>query len=69
MYDNYAHNIVSFAGRGIIETPLENVAAFVKNLDSAFIWKKFITVSYTQHYNQGTRYIYAGMHRILDVKE
>ena len=39
--------LVSFAGRGIIETPLEEVAAFIKDLESSFIWKKFITVSYS----------------------
>ena len=46
------HTLISFAGRGVIEVPLNDVASFIKDLETSFIWKKFIMVSY--NYNNIT---------------
>lgn len=37
-------NLTYFAGRGIVTAPYADVAEFVKDPESAFIWDKFLIV-------------------------
>ena len=38
-------HIHSWMGRGVINKPLETVAAFMKDIQSSFVWDSFLVVS------------------------
>ena len=35
----------SFMGRGVIDAPLSEIAAFIKNVESSLTWDRFVIVS------------------------
>ena len=37
--------LTSFAGRGLVAAPYATVAEFVKDVDSTYVWDKFLVVS------------------------
>ena len=36
----------SYAGQGVLEVPLHQVADLVKDIESSFIWEKYLVVCY-----------------------
>ena len=41
--------LTNFAGRGLVAAPYTSVAEFVKDVDSTYVWDKFLVVSLLQH--------------------
>lgn len=38
-------------GRGVIDEPMDVVAALYKDVENFYIWDKFLVVSFTSKYN------------------
>ena len=41
---NKSSKLTSFSGRGVINAPYTAVAEFIKEIDSSFVWDKFLVV-------------------------
>ena len=41
---NKSSKLTSFSGRGVINAPYTAVAEFIKDIDSSFVWDKFLVV-------------------------
>ena len=42
---NKSSKLTSFCGRGVIDAPYTALAEFVKDIESGFVWDKFLVVS------------------------
>ena len=42
---NKSSKLTSFCGRGVINAPYTAVAEFVKDIESGFVWDKYLVVS------------------------
>ena len=42
---NKSSKLTSFCGRGVVNAPYTAVAEFIKDIESSFVWDKFLVVS------------------------
>ena len=42
---NKSSKLTSFCGRGVVNAPYTTVAEFIKDIESTFVWDKYVVVS------------------------
>ena len=42
---NKSSKLITFCGRGVINAPYTTVAEFIKDIESSFVWDKYLVVS------------------------